>query len=168
MKIKVHYAFSLFCVAALILIYHKVTGHPISRQIINFAARTSTEFNARTIIEMGPLTIATAILVGSLPGSDLFTLDMKMKNRPNKFAFVIITSIILLAIIYIIGTTYTIPFLLKANYLLPFVIGIFLGFITQTIGVLVYKIQNNRLFGTTFWSIMAFVFVILVYLTIEG
>ena len=86
MKIKVHYAFSLFCVASLILIYHKLTGHPISRQILNFAARTSTEFNARTLVDMGPLTIATAILLGSLPGSDLFTLDMKMKNRPNKLA----------------------------------------------------------------------------------
>ena len=168
MKIRVHYAFSLFCVASLILIYHKLTGHPISRQILNFAARTSTEFNARTLVDMGPLTIATAILLGSLPGSDLFTLDMKMKNRPNKFAFVTITSLVLLAIVYVVATTYSIPFILKANYLLPFVIGIFLGFITQTIGVLVYKIQNNRLFGTTFWSIMAFVFVILVYLTIEG
>lgn len=167
MKTKVQYAFSLFCAACVVLIYQKIIGHPFPRDIINYAASTSNELTAKTLLDVGPLTMVTIFFVGVFPGSDLFTLDEKMEPRPNKAVFTIITTIILGGIFATIAKT-QLPFVFKANYLLPFSAGIIVGFVTQAIGLKIYNIQNNRFFNRGFWRVMAVIFVIIVYLTIEG
>lgn len=151
----------------MVLIYQKIIGHPFPRDIINYAASTSSELTAKTLLDVGPLTMVTIFFVGVFPGSDLFTLDEKMEPKPNKVVFTIITTIVLGAIFATIAKT-QLPFVFKANYLLPFSAGIIVGFMTQAIGLKIYNIQNNRFFNRGFWRAMAVIFVIIVYLTIEG
>ena len=167
MKTKVHYAFSLFCAACLVLIYQKLTGKPITNMIINHSATTSTELTAKTLIEVGPLTMVTIYFIGVFPGSDLFTLDAKMDKRPNRTVFIVVSLITLLALFGVVVTT-QLPFVFKTNYLIPFTAGMIVGFVTQTIGVLIYKIENNTFLTRGFWIVMAIIFIIIVYSTIEG
>lgn len=166
MKTKVQYAFSLFCAACMVLIYQKIIGHPFPRDVINYAASTSSELTAKTLLDVGPLTMVTMFFVGVFPGSDLFTLDEKMEPKPNKVVFTIIT--IILGVIFATIAKIQLPFVFKTNYLLPFGAGIIVGFVTQAIGLKIYNIQNNRFFNRGFWRVMAVIFVIIVYLTIEG
>lgn len=151
----------------MVLIYQKIIGHPFPRDIINYAASTSSELTAKTLLDVGPLTMVTIFFVGVFPGSDLFTLDEKMEPKPNKVVFTIITTIVLGAIFATIAKT-QLPFVFKANYLLPFSAGIIVGFMIQAIGLKIYNIENNRFFNRGFWRVMAVIFVIIVYLTIEG